>query len=253
MSKLIINADDFGYSTAVNYGIIHAHQRGILTSTTIMANMPGFEEAVELAKENTELGIGMHLTLTCGSPLRNDVPSLVTDDGIFHNLSFYEQDFKIDLEELYKEWKTQIEEVYSSGIQPTHLDSHHHVNSIEPLTEVFIQLAKEYNLPVRHNFDVPEGVETTARFYTTFDSIGLTKEIWKPMEIRNLIEDVHTYGSVEVMCHPAYVDQFLMSNSSFNVNRVVALNELIDERYPNIFVENEVELIHFGKLNKVVK
>ena len=67
--KLIINADDFGYSNGVNYGIIDAFKNGILTSTTCLTNMPGFNHAIQLAKENPNLGIGIHLTLTCGKPL----------------------------------------------------------------------------------------------------------------------------------------------------------------------------------------
>ena len=69
MKKVIINADDFGYSSAVNLGIITSHKKGILTSTTLMANMSGCDEAIMLAKENPNLGVGCHLVLTCGKPL----------------------------------------------------------------------------------------------------------------------------------------------------------------------------------------
>ena len=65
MTKLIINADDFGLSEAVNYGIISAHKTGVVTSTSTMANMPGFEHAMELLKENKKLGCGVHLTMSC--------------------------------------------------------------------------------------------------------------------------------------------------------------------------------------------
>ena len=57
MGKVIFNSDDFGYSHGVNYGIVDAYQRGILTSTTLMANMPGFEHAVKLKKELPDLGV----------------------------------------------------------------------------------------------------------------------------------------------------------------------------------------------------
>lgn len=248
MSKLIINADDFGYSSGVNYGIVHAHQRGILTSTTIMANMPGFDEAVLLAKENPKLGVGVHLTLTCGKPLRNDVSSIVDEGGKFKDLSFYEGIFKINSEELYREWNEQIKKVIKSGINPTHLDSHHHVNGIEQISDVFIQLAKEYKLPVRNNFNVPKELKTTERFITDFDSLSLSKEIWKNMEINNLIMDCLKYNNIEIMCHPAYVDAFLLSNSSFNINRTFVLKELIDNKYPNIFKENSIKLSHYGQI-----
>ena len=64
MRKLINNADDFGYSHAINYGIIDSYLDGILTSTTLMPGMPGFQHAVALAKKNPCLGNGIHLTKT---------------------------------------------------------------------------------------------------------------------------------------------------------------------------------------------
>lgn len=88
MKKVIINADDFGYSRGINYGIIDSHRLGILTSTTIMAGMPGFDHAVQLAKENPKLGIGVHLTLTCGYPLLKDYQTIVDENGKFKHLSF---------------------------------------------------------------------------------------------------------------------------------------------------------------------
>ncbi|MEG0276419.1 MAG: ChbG/HpnK family deacetylase, partial [Coprobacillus sp.] len=69
MVKIINNADDFGYSNAINYGIIDCYLNGMLTSTTLMPAMPGFDHAVALAKQNPGLGIGVHLTLTCGRPV----------------------------------------------------------------------------------------------------------------------------------------------------------------------------------------
>lgn len=248
MSLLIINADDFGYSTGVNYGIIHSYQQGILTSTTMITTMPGFEEGVKLAEENPGLGIGVHLSLTCGKPLREDVPSLIQSNGQFHQLSFYEEDFKIDLDELYKEWKEQIERVVKRGIKPTHLDSHHHVNSLSPITEVFIQLAKEYDLPVRNNFDVPTDILTTKRFNTSFDLIGMTKEIWKPMELKNIVQECQMFGEVEAMCHPGYVDQVLLANSSLRDGRAVTVAELSRSDYANILKENDIQLGTYSDL-----
>ena len=63
MKYAIINADDFGLSPGVNEGIIKAHQDGILTSATILANMPAFEDAVQLAKSYPSLGVGLHLNI----------------------------------------------------------------------------------------------------------------------------------------------------------------------------------------------
>ena len=63
---LIINADDFGLCKGVNSGIAEAHTKGILTSTTLMTNMPAAEEAVKIAKGLLTLGVGIHLNLTEG-------------------------------------------------------------------------------------------------------------------------------------------------------------------------------------------
>lgn len=248
MTLLIINADDFGYSTGINYGIIHSHQEGILSSTTMIATMPGFDEGVKLAEENPSLGIGVHLSLTCGTPLRKDVPSLIKEDGQFHLLSHYEKAFKIDTEELYKEWKEQIKKVIEAGIQPTHLDSHHHVNTLSGITEVFVQLAKEFYLPVRNNFEVPADIQTTNRFNTSFDAIGMKKEIWKPMELTNLVEECEMFGTVEAMCHPGYVDQVLLETSSLTDYRAVMVGELMRSDYRQILEKHHIQLGTYADL-----
>jgi predicted glycoside hydrolase/deacetylase ChbG (UPF0249 family) len=242
MSLLIVNADDFGYGTGINYGIIESYQKGILSSTTLMANMPGFDHAVELAKANSGLGIGVHLVLTCGAPLRKDVPSLVDEKGNFKHLSFYEKEFAVDLDQLYAEWKAQIDKVLEAGIDPTHLDSHHHVNSIHPLTSVFERLAREYNLPVRNNYLKSEDIQSTKRFFTGLDGLGMDKEIWKPMTVRNLIEDCLAFGTVEAMCHPGFVDAELLDRSSFTSGRPYQVRELTKPAYQELLAENGIFL-----------
>ncbi|MCA6775451.1 ChbG/HpnK family deacetylase [Enterococcus mundtii] len=104
MKKVIINADDFGYSSGVNSGIIKSFQDGILSSTTLMANMPGCLEAIQLTKENPGLGIGGHLVLTCGKSL-TDTLTLTRDTHVFYNLNEYHEHRKfMDQEEIFNEW-----------------------------------------------------------------------------------------------------------------------------------------------------
>lgn len=251
MGKLIINADDFGYGRGVNTGIIEAYKEGLLTSTTVMPGMPGFDEAVELAKKNSGLGVGVHLTLTCGYPVSKNLKTIVDDNGSFKKLSFYEdKDFEkqINIDEIYNEWKNQIEKVLKSGIKPTHLDSHHHVNCIGNIKDIFLDLAKEYDLPVRNNLAVPEGVKTTSKLIDYFDRIGFVKEIWKGMNIKNLILDCCTYESIEIMCHPAYVDNFLLTHSSFNVDRTSTLKELKNKFLEEEICKNDIKLVNFSEI-----
>lgn len=239
---LIINADDFGYSRAINQGIIDTYRNGVLRSATIMSNMPGFEDAVRLAKQFPNLGVGVHLTLTCYKPVNDTVKTLVKEDGFFHNLNFYEKPFAIDLEELYVEWKTQIERVIKSGLKPDHIDSHHHVNGIEPMTQVFEHLAQEYDLPVRHNYIVSKSLKTTKRFFLEMDSLGTNKALWNPMIINNLVADVQQFKTVEAMVHPGYLDSLVFEYSSLTVNRTYMARELQNPVYQKLFKEKDITL-----------
>ena len=83
MRKLIVNADDFGFSEAVNHGILKAMEDGIVTSTSIMANMPGFAHAAALYHEHPDMAVGVHLNLTCYRPLLSTHKTLVTETGYF--------------------------------------------------------------------------------------------------------------------------------------------------------------------------
>lgn len=241
MNLVIINADDFGYSHGINEGIIQAHEQGILSSTTMMANMLGFDHGVRLAKEHPSLGIGVHLTLTCGSPVLDNVSSLTVNNK-FRHISFYENDFTIDVGELYREWNTQIQKILDAGIQPTHLDSHHHVNRIPPIKDIFVKLAREHNLPVRNNFDVPSDLKTVRKFFMGFDALGQTKGFWKEMTIKNLIQDCKTYETIEVMCHPGYIDHVVLNNSSLTSNRAFVTAELQNPRYKNALEKEGIKI-----------
>lgn len=228
MKKLIINADDFGYSRGTNYGIVDAHQLGILTSTTLMTNMPGADHAAQLANDYPELGIGVHLVLTCGRPLLDTHTTIVDVHGNFRKLDFYKGAFTIDLDEVYAEWKAQIEKFLSYGLQPTHLDSHHHINSYGGIPEVFLNLAEEYHLPVRNNMGEEIRKEIDRRGIRTTDGFSyLIENTLKNDETLDQLFEHH--DSVEVMSHPAYLDKDLLIGSSFTFPRVDELEFLTNE------------------------
>lgn len=254
MGKVIINSDDFGYSRGVNYGIVDAYQNGILTSTTLMANMPGFEHAVELKKELPNLGVGAHLTLTCGKPLLKNLETIV-EDGSFKKLSFYERDFTIDQNELYQEWNAQIQKIYASGIRPTHLDSHHHTHTFGKNQEVVVELARKYDLPVRGNFELKNKVKHTTFFEKYFDDVGepnsQKRQIKKPLEIylSELLEKLRTTDTTEIMCHTAYVDKELLEGSGFVFPRVNQVEFLIHSEFAKkVLSDKNIELISYKDL-----
>jgi predicted glycoside hydrolase/deacetylase ChbG (UPF0249 family) len=149
MKRLIVNADDFGLCGSVNRGILEAHQRGIVTSATILANAPGFEDAIALARQAPSLGVGVHLTLTWGRPVSRpqEVPSLVRGDGAFAFTAWHLPAAmaagRITLGDVRKEWSAQVARLRQKGIVPTHFDSEKHVHLLPPLFRVAVALARD--------------------------------------------------------------------------------------------------------------
>ena len=88
--RLIVNADDFGRSHSINQAVVRAHREGILTSASLMVNETASEEAAALARENPQLGVGLHLTLVCGSSasLPAEIPGLADPQGRFSDNPF---------------------------------------------------------------------------------------------------------------------------------------------------------------------
>lgn len=151
MKKIIINADDFGLSRSVNLAIINCFQKGNLTSATMMANMPGADDAADRASKNPGLGIGLHFCLTEGSPLTR-CRTLVDESGKFHPRSvFLRKSLQrtLDLSELVCELQAQFDRLNALGIKPTHIDSHQHVHMIPSVFEAIRGKLKEFKLPVR--------------------------------------------------------------------------------------------------------
>lgn len=233
MIKLIVNADDFGYSRGINYGIIDAHKHGIVNSATMMMNMPGVTHAVELAHENPKLQVGIHLVLTCGKPLLADVPSLVNKNGSFKRISEFKEQRDLSLDELSREWSAQIEKFLETGLTPTHFDSHHHVHTIPAFLPVVQMLSKKYNLRARRfSEDAVEGVPANSDvFLHDFYGEGATYDYFE-----NLVTRVHEGQTVEVMCHPGYLDYEIMNGSSYAMDRVKETDILTSVTLPRQIV-----------------
>src|SRR6202142_4058846 len=105
MKKLIVNADDFGRSASINQGIIEGHQKGIVTSASLMTGREGFDEAVKLAKANPKLGIGLHLDLDSFFQVEHGVGRLVAY-----------KDPALPLEAIAKETEAQIKKAQATGL-----------------------------------------------------------------------------------------------------------------------------------------
>lgn len=146
--RLIVNADDFGLSPAVNRGIAELHAAGLITSASLLMNLPATADALARTADG-DLDVGVHLNLTVGRPLAGDGPSLVGPDGRLGPLGRVVRGLigqRLRLDEVEREWAAQIERFLATGRRLAHLDSHQHIHALPGLTGVALRLARRYGV-----------------------------------------------------------------------------------------------------------
>lgn len=221
-SNLIINADDFGYSSNINTAIVSCFQKKLINSTTIMANMPGFDEAVKLAnKFNFKDKVGIHINLTEGKPLTD-----LTGTGLVDHNGEYIMKAAFNSRLLFssytkKKIKAEIREQYykvvASGIQPNHIDSHQHVHTLPWLAPLFVEFATEVNLKLRiitvikrKNFFVTV-YNTFLNMYFKSKNVHFTDKFGNVnylLEYMNKKKDLKQV--FEIMVHPDYREDIII-------------------------------------------
>jgi hopanoid biosynthesis associated protein HpnK len=149
--RLIVNADDFGFTSGVNRGIVEAHTRGIVTSSTLMANGLAFEDAVRLAKTIPDLSVGCHLVLIDGQPLL-DARKLLTLTAAQEGGSRFRDSLKtfaaraltgrLDSVEIEAEATAQIHKLQSAGISVSHVDTHKHTHLFSSVLRPLLRAAR---------------------------------------------------------------------------------------------------------------
>ncbi len=146
--QLILNADDFGLTPGINQAIVELHQAGALTSATLMATGPAFEQAAALARAHPTLGVGCHLVFADGLPVSHpeSIATLLGADGKHFRPSLY--DFAqavlrktIREEDLAREAQAQIQKLQRAGIDVTHVDTHKHTHLFPAVLEPVLHIA----------------------------------------------------------------------------------------------------------------
>ncbi len=152
--KLVVNADDFGFTRDVNQGIVEAHRNGILTATTLMATGAAFDDAVRLARETPTLDIGCHLVLVGEPPFPSTVAQLILA-------------LALKRVRIYDEFASQVRHILDAGLPLTHLDTHKHTHLLPPVLDAVARISEDFKIPwVRRPFDfplTPEGVSVAKR------------------------------------------------------------------------------------------
>ncbi|MGE5724720.1 MAG: ChbG/HpnK family deacetylase [Acidobacteriota bacterium] len=151
MRRLIINADDFGLTSGVNRAIVEAHQRGIVTAATLMANGRAFDQAAELARTVPHLSVGCHVVLVDGEPLlpAQQVPTLLASGGQqqrFRNsigdLAAAALRGRIDPAQVEAEAIAQMRKLQSAGLTLSHFDTHKHAHMFPAILRPLLRAAR---------------------------------------------------------------------------------------------------------------
>jgi chitin disaccharide deacetylase len=149
--RLIVNADDFGFTAGVNRAIVEAHTRGIVTSSTLMANGRAFDDAVSLAKAIPRLSVGCHIVLIDGRPVLDaaglrSITAKSSGEARFRDglKSFAARALagRLDPEEIEAEATAQIRKIQSAGIAVSHVDSHKHTHLFPAVLRPLLRAAR---------------------------------------------------------------------------------------------------------------
>lgn len=213
---LIVNADDFGLSKGQNYGILDACKNGLVTSTTALVNGAAIDHAAQLSRRTPELAVGMHFVLTLGEPL-SPMPGLTRDGKLGKWIWQMAEEDALPMEEIARELACQYQRFIALfDAEPTHLDSHHHVHMIPQIFPLVAEFAKSKGIALRidhtvpYPFVIPEGVRSSAGFSSEFYGDGVSEALFL-QALDNSASRGET--SLEVMCHPAFVDNTIMGSA----------------------------------------
>ena len=268
--RLVVNADDFGFTPDVNEGILEAHRNGILTATTVMANGAAFEHAVGLARQAPGLDVGCHLVLIGGR-------SLVTGAAFPATVGQLLRAIATRRIRVYDELRAQMVRIIDAGLEPTHLDTHKHTHLAPPVLEAVARLGEEFRIPwIRRPMDFPlsatRGTAPLAKRLTSA-GIGLLRrrfhhvledhncrttdhfagfQITGRFRTQELVElmGVIPEGSTEFMCHPGRCGEALRkAPTRLKESREAELAALTAAEVREALERTGIELVNYRQLS----
>ncbi len=266
LRRLIVNADDFGFTRDVNTGIVEAQERGILTATTLMANGAAFDHAVELARRHPALDVGCHLVLVGGeavaapgTQLPKSVPQLLLRLAELGSRAWAE-----------RELTAQVEKILAAGVQPSHLDSHKHTHLAPPVLEVVCRLAERFGISwVRRPFDLPLTGKAPAKTRAINSAVGAVRRRFDAILARHRCRTTDHFagfqltgtfraaelvaligslpdGLTEFMCHPGHCGPELQqSGTRLKESRAEELQALTSPDVRQALAARGVELANY--------
>jgi probable F420-dependent oxidoreductase len=228
---LIVNADDFGQSLGINRGVIDAHERGIVTSATLMVRWPAAAHAAEYAKSRPELSLGLHLDLA---------------EWHYREAEGWLQRYEVTPPDDERAVRAELERQLDAflglvGRPPTHLDSHQHVHLTQPVSRLLVQAGRRLGVPVRH---LPPGPSYNGSFYGQ-DSRG--SPFPAAITVDSLVSIIEGLpeGVTELACHPGEGTDV---DTAYGPERAIEVATLCSPSVRAALEDSAVELRSFADL-----
>ena len=279
-----MNADDFGLTDGINRAVVDLHIAGALTSATLMAAAPRFQQAADLARQHASLGVGCHIVLVDGSPISDAsaVPSLLASrpagPGFRTTLGTFVRDLclgRIDRTDIEREAIAQIRKLQQSGIAVTHIDTHKHTHMFPPVLDAVARAANQCGVQaIRNPFEPAWSAAATPNagpsrklqvrllgsFGANFRRVVKERQLtttdgclgvlatgtldWATLD--SLLRRM-PQGTWELVCHPAYVDDELRgTRTRLQQSREIELNAL--KPLPDLLGQRDIRTAHFGQI-----
>ncbi|MBR2216652.1 MAG: ChbG/HpnK family deacetylase [Selenomonadaceae bacterium] len=281
MKKIIANADDFGRHELINAAVQKAVREGCLRSATLMPGGVAFAGAVKLAKNEKNLGVGIHFTLVNGNPIlpKEEIPSLVDANGLFYDsYNIFVKRYllgKISLEEVKKELAAQLNKIEGAGLKLTHADSHQHMHTLPGINAIVIELAAKAGIKA---IRIPKAPLFTGNFGGVGQLIGrvglwtlsaliaqkakaaglrtpehfagiVAGEAVSEAALLNIIDNLPE-GVTEIMLHPGTDNAVLQRDCAWKHDFVAELTALTSTKVQQKLAEGQVAVVNFEELGR---
>ena len=285
LRRLIVNADDFGLTRGVNRAIVEAHERGIVTSSTLMANGPAFDDAVQLTQSVPQLPVGCHVLLVDGEPVLDEkrIPSLIgkRDRQFGESLTGFAWRAirkQLDADQIEAEVSAQIRKLQSAGIVVSHIDAHKHTHLFPGVLKPMLQAARACGVravrnpfgPLRFSmlaerpglwkqFSKVKILQTLAGKFrqavakagavTTDGTVGVVATGSLDERLFRHIVETLPEGTWELVCHPGYNDADLHKiRTRLYESREIELQLLTSPKSREVLASSGVQLISYRDL-----
>ncbi len=279
-ARLILNADDFGLTPGINRAIAELHTAGALTSATLMANGPAFEDAVRIALAQPSLGVGCHVVLTDGTPVSSpeSIPTLLGPDRktFRPQLTHFIRDLltgRIAEDEIEREALAQVRKLQRAGIRVTHLDTHKHSHIFPPVTRALVRVMQATSVAALRNPFEPSHTASYAPMkrrmqiallncfrssfrriashtLTTDGTFGISATgSLDAAALHLLLSHIPSTGVFELLCHPGYNDSDLDAiTTRLRAHREIEREALLSQIPKMLLHPQAPELIHYGNV-----